>query len=115
MSQRYYDLDKYLHKQPKTFIFDHRRSMDPCHTPDHIHLSGQFAVFNGRAQSLTIAPSFVHSTTPIHSDITGIPVEDIQVAFSDDDDVPWEGKSNARLLWRGSSTGNHFSPFRWRR
>lgn len=107
-SQRYHDVDAYLHRQPKTFIFDHKRSMDPCYHPAHVHLAGFLANHNfAPVPRREFIPAFAQSKTMLHSDILGIPVEGMPDA---DDDLPWAQKADNRMLWRGSTTGMLHAP-----
>ncbi|KZV84062.1 hypothetical protein EXIGLDRAFT_727684 [Exidia glandulosa HHB12029] len=107
-TQRYHDLDALLRTTPKSFIFDHKRSMDPCHTPTHIHLNGYLANHNiAPVPRREFIPAFTQSKTTLHADILGIPVEGVQDA---DDDVPWAEKTDNRMLWRGSTTGMLHAP-----
>lgn len=94
--------------QPKTFIHDHHRSMDPCIHPDLVHING-FLSAHGRGPGIrrVIVPAFSMCTTPLHSDIRTIPIEQ----FTEDVglDPIWADKSDERVLWRGSNTGILFA------
>lgn len=101
----------------KTFIYDHRLSMDPCLNPDHFHHHGQFLSHNsGPSPQQAMFPEFSSCSTTIHHNIR-IPtpygwVEDIHPRS---DDPEWDDKIDERLLWRGSNTGIfHAQHIRWR-
>ncbi|KZV78280.1 hypothetical protein EXIGLDRAFT_847684 [Exidia glandulosa HHB12029] len=107
-TDRYHDLDALLRSSPKSFIFDHQRSMDPCYTPTHIHLNGYLANhMKAPTPRRDLIPAFTMSKTTLHADILGIPVEGVQDA---DDNVPWAQKTDSRVLWRGSTTGMTHAP-----
>src|SRR5882757_6519223 len=54
----------------KTFISDHRRTMDPCLHPTILHSHGQFLSYNpGRSPHNSLAPSFSLCSTMIHNDV----------------------------------------------
>ncbi|KAG8745102.1 Glycosyltransferase Family 90 domain containing protein [Ceratobasidium sp. 414] len=95
--------------RPKTFIHDHVRSMDPCKHPDLVHTNGFLAAHSqGPGVRRFMVPAFSMCTTPLHSDIRTIPIEqwteDVGI------DPVWEDKPNDRVLWRGSNTGILFAP-----
>lgn len=90
----------------RSFIADHKASMDPCVHPSlvrqHGFLSGRRPVAEG------LSAKFAISKTSLHSDVLGIPPE----LVSDSDAValvPWSQKTETRLLWRGSNTGMFYS------
>lgn len=96
-----------LWTRPKTFIWDHKRSMDPCLHVNHIHLNGLFSAHGvGPAPRKTMVPSFSGCTTQLHADILAVApekwTEDVGV------DPSWSEKKHDTLLWRGSNTGDHF-------
>lgn len=96
------------HAAPKTFIHDHQLSMDPCVHPDLVHINGFLAAHSeGPGVRRAMIPAFSMCTTPLHSDIRTIPIEQ----FTEDVGVDpiWADKSNERVLWRGSNTGIVFS------
>ncbi|KAH7096642.1 hypothetical protein BKA62DRAFT_491687 [Auriculariales sp. MPI-PUGE-AT-0066] len=100
--QRYHSTDGYL-RAPKSFITDFRTSMNPCQSPDLIHLS-TFADFpDGPQPRKAFVPAFTRSKTFIHADILGIPTEDVM--NEKPDDVPFAEKTEPRMLWRGRTTG----------
>ncbi|WVR08430.1 hypothetical protein IAU60_005485 [Kwoniella sp. DSM 27419] len=86
----------------KTFISSHSASMDICQHPGLIPIHGFLAGKEPHVEALT--PIFTLSKTHLHSDILGVPVEQW---VEDIREVPWEEKSQDRLLWRGSNTGTH--------
>ncbi|CAE6394278.1 unnamed protein product [Rhizoctonia solani] len=94
--------------RPKTFIHDHVKSMDPCAHPDLVHINGFLAAHGqGAGVHRVIVPAFSMCTTPMHSDIRTIPIEQ----FTEDVgiDPVWSDKPYDKVLWRGSNTGILFS------
>jgi hypothetical protein len=93
----------------KTFIYDHRLTMDPCQTPTHLAQSGQFfdnAVNPARGTTLT--PHFAYCSTTMHTDITVATAINWLDDLPKEDNPPWEGRRDQRLMWRGSPTGVFF-------
>ncbi|KAJ8584607.1 glycosyltransferase family 90 protein [Rhizopogon salebrosus TDB-379] len=97
----------------KTFISDHRLSMDPCLNPHLLHNHGQFLSHHkGPDPQKTLVPRFSFCSTLVHHDIR--PAVDYGW-IEDSDDLPWKEKVDERLVWRGSNTGiYHGSTTRWR-
>ncbi|KAG8710312.1 Glycosyltransferase Family 90 domain containing protein [Ceratobasidium sp. 423] len=94
--------------RPKTFIHDHVKSMDPCTHTDLVHINGFLAGHGqGAGTRRMIIPAFSMCTTPLHSDIRTIPIEQ----FTEDVgvDPAWNDKPYDKVLWRGSNTGILFS------
>jgi hypothetical protein len=88
----------------KTFIHDHLAAMSPCAHPSLLHHHGQFLAHEyGPGPWSPPAPQFSYSVTSLHADIRPATpfnwVEDVP------GDVPWDAKTDNRLLWRGSNTG----------
>ncbi|KAE9390089.1 hypothetical protein BT96DRAFT_1002581 [Gymnopus androsaceus JB14] len=112
-----FDLDGPQPPKPeKTFIHNHRQSMDPCLHPSLFWLHGQFLSHEyGPDPNPAMIPEFSSCTTTLHHNIR-IPtpygwIEDI-LPRSDDPD--FDEKVDERLLWRGSNTGIfHSSDYRW--
>lgn len=111
------DLDNPPKRAPnKTFISDHRLSMDPCLNPSLLHNHGQFLSHDkGPDPRNTLIPRFSLCSTVVHHDIRpAVPygwVEDLPVS----DNPPWEERVDERLLWRGTNTGIfHGTHTRWR-
>lgn len=94
----------YFSPPNKTFISSHRSAMDLCAHPDQIPLHGLLAGKSPHHTPLT--PLFCLSKTKLHSDILGVPTEQWSEYVPD---VPWEEKTQTKLLWRGSNTGSLFS------
>ncbi|KAL0959264.1 hypothetical protein HGRIS_014535 [Hohenbuehelia grisea] len=101
----------------KSFIHDHRATMDPCQHPSLLQTHGQFLSWEtGPVPPRHLIPAFSYSPTTLHSDIM-IPtlrawVEDANISRVD---LPWEDKHDKRLHWRGSNTGIwHAEGKRWR-
>ncbi|KAF9450836.1 glycosyltransferase family 90 protein [Macrolepiota fuliginosa MF-IS2] len=89
---------------PKTFIHDHKLTMDPCHHPSLLTSHGQFLSHKtGPIPHSRLIPQFSYSPSALHHDIT--PAMPINWIGSVKDDVPWEDKVDSRLLWRGRNTG----------
>ncbi|KDQ16303.1 glycosyltransferase family 90 protein [Botryobasidium botryosum FD-172 SS1] len=90
--------------RPKTFIYDHALSMNPCHHPDLVHLIGFLSSHGkGPAPHSKMAPSFAMCSTHLHSDIrTAVPEQ-----FTEDvgEDPAWADKTEDKLVWRGTTTG----------
>ncbi|KAG6809034.1 hypothetical protein H0H92_001866 [Tricholoma furcatifolium] len=91
----------------RTFIYNHRLSMDPCHNP---HLITQHAHYVSKNHTVTpqptLAAQFSFSSTPLYHDI---PLPSLFADFADeptdDDALAWENKTDERLFWRGSNIG----------
>ncbi|GMK54891.1 hypothetical protein CspeluHIS016_0114770 [Cutaneotrichosporon spelunceum] len=90
--------------EDKTFIIDHKASMDPCTHPELVRLHGFLSSKSPHAEELSA--KFVISKTSMHADVLGIPPEMVteNVAL-----VPWSEKLHNRLLWRGHNTGAFYS------
>ncbi|CAE6440521.1 unnamed protein product [Rhizoctonia solani] len=102
------DMEALHAARPKTFIHDHVKSMDPCRHPDLTHINGFLSAHGqGAGVRRVIVPAFSMCTTPMHSDIRTIPIEQ----FTEDVGVDpvWEDKPYDKILWRGSNTGIYFS------
>ncbi|KAG6828633.1 hypothetical protein H0H92_007225 [Tricholoma furcatifolium] len=100
-------------EQTKTFIFDHRKAMDPCLHPYLLDSIGDFLSQDHPGPSHMMLPRFAYCATMMHHDIQ-IPTLS---AWVDDvsDDLAWDYKLDERLAWRGSNTGMWHAPTtRWR-
>jgi len=91
---------------PKTFIHNHRMTMDPCIHPAHFLMHGQFLSYGtGPNPKRSLVPVFTYSPSAIHDDITvALPnnwVEDVPREV----DPPFLEKPDDRLHWRGRNTG----------
>lgn len=94
----------------KTFIVDHKASMDPCAHPDLVRLHGFLAGKAPAAEELSA--KFAISKTWLHADVLGIPPEMVADNVTL---VPWARKVHRRLLWRGANTGMFYaSDVQWR-
>jgi hypothetical protein len=78
--------------------------MDVCDHPEYVPWHGVLAGKNPDTEPLT--PLFSLSKTTLHADVLGVPVEQYEDEMRH---VPWEDKTEDRLLWRGSNTGIHFA------
>ncbi|TFK25291.1 hypothetical protein FA15DRAFT_668662, partial [Coprinopsis marcescibilis] len=95
---------------PKTFIHNHKLSMDPCLHPAHLLMHGQFISHQrGPVPHRQLIPQFSFSPSSVHHDImVAYPhswVEDIKPRS---DDPPFDKKDDHRLQWRGSNTGMYY-------
>lgn len=101
----------------KTFIFDHRLSMDPCLHPSIFYHHGQLLSHNlGPTPQRTMVPEFSYCSTMLHHDIRiASPLSWVEDIIPRTNDPPWEDKPDERLLWRGSNTGIWHGPkTRWK-
>ncbi|KAG2351992.1 glycosyl transferase family 90-domain-containing protein [Suillus spraguei] len=111
------DLDKPPERPShKTFISDHRLSMDPCLNPSILRSHGQFLSHNtGPDPQATLTPRFSFCSTLIHHDIRPAAPYGWVDDLPDSDNPPWEERVDERLLWRGTNTGiYHGVDTRWR-
>ncbi|CAK5262218.1 unnamed protein product [Mycena citricolor] len=107
------DLDGELPEKSagKSFVWDHRLTMDPCLHPRHFYQHGQFLSHGkGPTPQKEVIPEFSHCTSTLHHNIR-IPtlygwVDDI---YPRSDDPEWADKPDERLLWRGRNTGMGYS------
>ncbi|KAK0215637.1 glycosyltransferase family 90 protein [Armillaria fumosa] len=91
---------------PKTFVFNHRKAMDPCLHPRLLREHGQFLPFRqGPFPVRRMVPAFAYSQTLLHHDITIAHRASWLGEISDEEAIPWEKKTDDRLHWRGSTTG----------
>ncbi|TFK25273.1 hypothetical protein FA15DRAFT_590775 [Coprinopsis marcescibilis] len=101
---------------PKTFIHDHRFSMDPCLHPAHLLMHGSFISHErGPVPHRRLIPQFSFSPTPLHHDIMtayhGGWIDDIHPRS---EDPPFDKKDDHRLQWRGRNTGiYHGTKVQW--
>ncbi|KAG5645658.1 hypothetical protein DXG03_005495 [Asterophora parasitica] len=100
----------------KTFIFDHRKAMDPCSHPSLLENIGEFLIHERPGTSRLMIPQFAYCATKMHHDIQ-IPtlsgwVDDV---LPRSEDPEFEHKIDERLAWRGSNTGMWHAPYtRWK-
>ncbi|KAG9026633.1 Glycosyltransferase Family 90 domain containing protein [Tulasnella sp. JGI-2019a] len=93
-------------QSPKSFIYDHRLSMDPCLHPSHVHLNDVLKNHGiGPIASETLHPFFTTRTSRLHSDILIATNESWVDNIEGDRD--WDDKTDERLVWRGRTTGGH--------
>ncbi|KAF8918437.1 glycosyl transferase family 90-domain-containing protein [Mucidula mucida] len=103
-------------KPPKTFIYDHLLSMDPCVHPALLWSHGQFLSHNeGPSPHAAMIPEFSFCATTLHHDIS-VPT---LYGWVDDETlshVPaWDEKVDERLVWRGTNTGiTYAEDTRWK-
>ncbi|KAF8997495.1 glycosyl transferase family 90-domain-containing protein [Cyathus striatus] len=95
--------------KPKSFIHEHRLSMDPCTNPSIFYNHAQYVKPDSGVNPPPVAAAFfTYCSTPVFSDIQ-LPTF---IAWQEDilpreNDPPWEEKTDERLLWRGTNTGMH--------
>jgi len=91
----------------KTFIVDHRASMDPCLHPSHFLSHGQFISHRqGPNPHLILIPQFSNCRTMIHDDISpATPLNWIEDISPHQNNPEWDERLDSRLQWRGSNTG----------
>ncbi|KAF6762134.1 hypothetical protein DFP72DRAFT_878086 [Ephemerocybe angulata] len=92
---------------PKTFIHDHRQSMDPCLYPAHLLSHGQFLSHGtGPVPHRTLIPQFGYSPTTMHDDMmAALPFNWVEDVYPREEDPPFAEKEDMRLHWRGRNTG----------
>jgi hypothetical protein len=63
---------------------------------------------NGRRPHVqqTLLPTFSLSKTALHTDVLGVPMEQWMENLPT---IPWERRTQDKLLWRGSNTGAYYS------
>nr|XP_018267302.1 uncharacterized protein I303_01287 [Kwoniella dejecticola CBS 10117]OBR89460.1 hypothetical protein I303_01287 [Kwoniella dejecticola CBS 10117] len=91
----------------KTFVWDHKATMDPCIHPTLTHLVGFLSGHGkGPGPSKELYPVLAMCKTTLHADVLGVSME----AWTEDvgDDPIWEDKRDDRMLWRGKTTGIYF-------
>lgn len=101
-------------QKSKTFIYDHRATMDPCYHPQHILNHGSYLFLDvNPVPSRFTAPQLSFSSTTLHIDIHATSMA--QTSDVVRDDPAWEDKDDDRLFWRGSPTGMwHREGLNWR-
>ncbi|PFH51587.1 glycosyltransferase family 90 protein [Amanita thiersii Skay4041] len=100
----------------KTFIHDHRLSMDPCLHPTHLLHHGQFLSHNkGPVPHRFMVPQFSYCPTMLHHDImAAMPINWVQDILPRSTDPEWDAREDERLHWRGRNTGIwHAKHTRW--
>ncbi|KAK2462820.1 hypothetical protein APHAL10511_005211 [Amanita phalloides] len=101
----------------KTFIHNHRLTMDPCNHPEILRLSGQFLSHNkGPVPHRMMIPQFSYCPTTLHHDIMpAMPINWVRDITPRSDDPEWDDKVDDRLHWRGRNTGIwHAHDTQWR-
>ncbi|WVW82295.1 hypothetical protein I302_104301 [Kwoniella bestiolae CBS 10118] len=101
------DLDG-LWNGDKSFVWDHKATMDPCTHPTLTHLVGFLSGHGkGPAPSKELYPVLAMCKTTLHADVLGVSME----AWTEDvgNDPAWEDKKDDRMLWRGKTTGIYFN------
>ncbi|KAH7090063.1 hypothetical protein BKA62DRAFT_726182 [Auriculariales sp. MPI-PUGE-AT-0066] len=107
-SDKYHTQASFM-EQPKSFIADMRASMDPCNTPELLHLTTYADYPHGPPMHTGApVPEFARSKTMLGPQILGVPVE--EVVGEPDDPLPWREKPDQRMVWRGRTTGVDTGP-----
>ncbi|WWC86254.1 uncharacterized protein L201_001127 [Kwoniella dendrophila CBS 6074] len=91
----------------KSFVWDHKATMDPCIHPTLTHLVGFLSGHGkGPGPSKELYPVLAMCKTTLHADVLGVSME----AWTEDvgDDPIWDDKKDDRMLWRGKNTGIYF-------
>ncbi|KAF8989974.1 hypothetical protein BDZ89DRAFT_1152137 [Hymenopellis radicata] len=85
----------------KSFIFDHRKAVDPSQHPSLLRQHGQFLTFHKGpfAKSLLI-PGFSYSPSAMRQDIMLAHTIAWRGEYNESHDCSWEEKWDARLEWR---------------
>ncbi|KAH8114400.1 glycosyl transferase family 90-domain-containing protein [Phellopilus nigrolimitatus] len=100
-------------QRSKTFIHDHRATMDPCFHPQHILTHGTFLSNVNPVPSRFTAPQLSNCAMTLHVDIRATSMA--QSSEFAENDPRWEDKEDDRLLWRGTPTGMwHRDDLKWR-
>ncbi|KAF4610078.1 hypothetical protein D9613_010468 [Agrocybe pediades] len=100
----------------KTFIHDHRASMDPCLHPSVFLTHGQFVSHGaGPIPHRKLIPQFSFGPTLVHHDITpALPINWIEDIHPKSDNPEWDDRVDSRMYWRGRNTGIwHADDKRW--
>ncbi|KAJ4474319.1 glycosyl transferase family 90-domain-containing protein [Lentinula aciculospora] len=103
-------------KPKKSFIYNHRLTMDPCLNPTLLWVHGQFVSHNmGPDPYPTMIPEFSSCSTTLHHNLRfPTPYGWVEDVFPRSDDPDFADKTDERLLWRGTNTGIHHGPrTRW--
>ncbi|KIO30210.1 glycosyltransferase family 90 protein [Tulasnella calospora MUT 4182] len=96
-----------LWEAPKTFIHDHKASMDPCQHVAHVHLNGFLSSREeGPVLRKNMVPAFSICSTRLHSDILTVAMDMWTESVAEDPE--WKDKKHDKLLWRGRNTGMLF-------
>ncbi|KAJ8507642.1 hypothetical protein ONZ45_g10011 [Pleurotus djamor] len=99
-------------RMDKTFIYDHRTSMDPCQNPYLFYYHSQFLPYPPRAPSAqpVLSAQLTYCSTMVHHNIQPPSFISWQADVTPRaNDPPWENKTDDRIFWRGSNTGMIFS------
>ncbi|KZO90802.1 glycosyltransferase family 90 protein [Calocera viscosa TUFC12733] len=90
----------------KTFIYDHRLSMNPCAHPSLVHTAGFLLSHPQRGPAPAAQHRLVFATCKtqgLHGDVLHVATENWVEEVGADPE--WEDKPDERLVWRGSNTG----------
>ncbi|KAF9450823.1 glycosyltransferase family 90 protein [Macrolepiota fuliginosa MF-IS2] len=92
----------------RTFIHDHRKTMDPCFHPKILETHSQFLAFGDfpPTPDRPMIPQFSFCSSTLHYDIR-IPslLSWVQDIHPQEHNPEWDRRSDERLSWRGSNTG----------
>lgn len=93
-------------RMERTFIYDHRLSMDPCQNPRLFDYHTHYVSKSDRIlPQPNPAPLFSYSTTALYHDIQPPSFLGWSTGYALEDDLEWENKTDERLRWRGSNVG----------
>ncbi|BGP16397.1 hypothetical protein JCM10213_004046 [Rhodosporidiobolus nylandii] len=95
----------YSGEAQRSFIWNHAKAADPCQHPEARKLHGH--TMQQGVPLGPLVPLFTFAKTRAHSDILCTPIEQWQEHYIGYE-PHWEGKSQNKLLWRGSTTGVEF-------
>ncbi|KAL7413410.1 hypothetical protein BDY24DRAFT_68579 [Mrakia frigida] len=96
--------------KPKTFIWDHKKTMDYCQSRELLDEHGLFLY--GSPQPDALMPLFSTCRSRWSMDIPSTPLESVNQTIPM---VPWSEKDIPKLFWRGKMTGMMASKTRnWR-
>ncbi|GAA5984871.1 hypothetical protein JCM11641_005447 [Rhodosporidiobolus odoratus] len=90
---------------PRSFIWSHSKASDLCQHPESRKLHGH--TMQQGVPIGPLVPLFTFAKTRLHADILSTPIEQWEEHYVGYEPA-WEGKSQNKLLWRGSTTGVEF-------
>ncbi|GAA6001303.1 hypothetical protein JCM10207_006599 [Rhodosporidiobolus poonsookiae] len=90
----------------RSFIWSHAKVADLCQHPEVRKLHGH--TMQQGVPLGPLVPLFTFAKMKLHSDILATPIEQWEAHYVGYEPA-WEGKSQNKLLWRGSTTGVEFN------
>ncbi|KIY64389.1 glycosyltransferase family 90 protein [Cylindrobasidium torrendii FP15055 ss-10] len=99
--------EPYVHKEPRSFIYEHQKAMDPCLHPSILREHGQFLSYHkGPFPQQKFIPNFAWSPSTMHQDITIAHTISWRTDLMNNPTLhSWDEKMDERLAWRGRNTG----------